>query len=74
LSTIAITADIDGRFATENPELHAWFERLASGKGLCCSFAGGTAISDADWHVKDGHYRVRIDVSQEIGSTCPTMP
>jgi len=72
LSTVAITVnafgrDIDGRYVAENPEIRAWFGHLASGKGLCCSFADGTAISDADWEVKDGHYRVRIDVSQEMG-------
>jgi hypothetical protein len=26
----------------------------------CCSGADGTALSDADWEVRDGHYRVRI--------------
>ena len=30
------------------------------GKGLCCSFADGFAVSDVDWE-KDGHYRVRLD-------------
>jgi hypothetical protein len=43
------------------PELDEWFNRLASGKGLCCSFADGFAVSDFDWESKDGHYRVRLD-------------
>jgi hypothetical protein len=42
------------------PELNSWFEGLKSGKGPCCSGADGTALSDADWEVRDGHYRVRI--------------
>jgi hypothetical protein len=32
-----------------DPALHEWFERLASGKGLCCSFADGVVIEDVDW-------------------------
>jgi hypothetical protein len=42
-----------------HPELNEWFNRLASGKGLCCSFADGSVVSDVDWESKDGHYRVR---------------
>jgi hypothetical protein len=53
--------DLDGRYAAQNPELHAWFEHLRSGKGPCCSDADGTALSDVDWDTHDGHYRVRID-------------
>jgi len=53
--------DLDGRYAAQNPELHQWLEHLRSGKGPCCSDADGTAISDADWDTKDGHYRVKID-------------
>lgn len=49
-----------GQFASSNPEIKAWFEGLRSGKGPCCSDADGTAISDADWETKDGHYRVRV--------------
>jgi len=44
-----------------HPELDEWFNRLASGKGLCCSFADGFAVSDVDWESKDGHYRVRLE-------------
>jgi hypothetical protein len=43
------------------PELNEWFNRLASGRGLCCSFADGSAVSDVDWESKDGNYRVRLD-------------
>jgi hypothetical protein len=51
--------DLDGRYAAS--PLKPWFDGLKSGKGLCCSDADGTAITDADWDVKDGHYRVRIE-------------
>jgi hypothetical protein len=49
----------DGRYANE--PLHAWFDQLASGKGLCCSFADGVKVEDVDWDTKDGHYRVRLN-------------
>jgi hypothetical protein len=51
--------DLDGRYA--GSPLKPWFDHLSSGKGLCCSDADGTALSDVDWEAKDGHYRVRID-------------
>ena len=44
-----------------HPELNSWFDHLASGKGLCCSFADGHAVEDPDWDSKGGHYRVRLD-------------
>jgi hypothetical protein len=50
--------DLDGRY--KDSPLHDWFEHLASGKGLCCSFADGYVVQDADWDTKDGHYRVRV--------------
>jgi len=53
--------DVDGRYATQNPELHQWFEGLRSGKGPCCSDADGSAVSDVDWETAGGHYRVRLD-------------
>lgn len=53
--------DLDGHYAQQNPELHAWFDSLASKKGLCCSFADGVKVEDVDWDTKDGHYRVRLD-------------
>jgi hypothetical protein len=48
----------DGRYANE--PLHQWFDQLASGKGLCCSFADGFSIKDVDWDTQDGRYRVRL--------------
>jgi hypothetical protein len=53
-----LAARDDGRFA--NSPLKPWFDRLASGKGLCCSFADGFSVQDVDWNTQDGHYRVRI--------------
>lgn len=53
--------DKDGHYTKENPELHQWFDSLASGKGLCCSFVDGSTVKDVDWDVKDGKYRVRLD-------------
>jgi hypothetical protein len=50
--------DLDGRYKTS--PLHDWFEHLASRKGLCCSFADGYVVQDADWETKDSHYRVRV--------------
>ena len=62
LTTILVPAQLvardDGRFA--NSPLKPWFDRLASGKGLCCSFADGFSVQDVDWDTQDGHYRVRI--------------
>lgn len=43
------------------PDLDSWFNRLQSGKGLCCSNNDGTALSDVDWESRAGKYRVRID-------------
>ena len=48
----------DGRFA--NSPLKPWFDRLASGRGLCCSFADGVTVQDVDWDTRDGQYRVRV--------------
>jgi hypothetical protein len=45
---------------TNNP-LKQWFDQLASGKGLCCSFADGVTVKDVDWDTKDGKYRVNIN-------------
>ncbi|MGJ5179876.1 hypothetical protein ACQR16_29625 [Bradyrhizobium oligotrophicum] len=55
----AAARDLEGRFA--NSPLKGWFESLHSGKGACCSDADGTALSDIDWDMKDGRYRVRIE-------------
>jgi hypothetical protein len=48
----------DGRYA--NDPLHAWFDQLASGKDLCCSFADGFSVQDVDWETRDRKYRVRL--------------
>ena len=53
-----VSARDDGRYANE--PLHAWFDQLASGKGLCCSFADGVSVQDVDWDTRDGRYRVRL--------------
>ncbi len=54
----ALSARDDGRFA--NSPLKPWFDKLASGKGLCCSFADGLKVEDVDWDTQDGSYRVRL--------------
>jgi hypothetical protein len=43
---VALVRD-DGRYA--NSPLKSWFDRLASGNGLCCSFADGFRVDDVDW-------------------------
>ncbi len=54
-----LSARDDGRFA-DSP-LKTWFDKLASGKGLCCSFADGVSVQDVDWDMQGNSYRVRID-------------
>ena len=41
----------------------AWWDALASGKGLCCSFADGQRVEDVDWDTAgpNNAYRVRLD-------------
>lgn len=51
--------DLDNRFASS--PLKPWFDSLKSGKGPCCSDADGSAVQDADWESKDGHYRVFLE-------------
>jgi hypothetical protein len=53
-----VSARDDGRYA-DSP-LKPWFDQLASGKGLCCSFADGVSVQDIDWDTQDGRYRVRL--------------
>ncbi len=48
----------DGRYAHD--PLKYWFDNLSSDQGMCCSFADGLSISDVDWEVKNGHYRVLL--------------
>jgi len=33
---------------------------LASKEGLCCSYADGVTLTDVEWDMRDGHYRVFI--------------
>ena len=54
----SLAARDDGRYA--NSPLKAWFDKLASGKGLCCSFADGVSVQDVDWDTQNGRYRVRL--------------
>src|SRR5258707_15431297 len=68
------TARDDGRYASS--PLKPWFDSLRSKKGLCCSDADGSVVSDVDWESKDGHYRVRlegqwIDVPDDAVITVP---
>lgn len=42
-----LLAHDNGQFA--NSPLKPWFDKLASGKGLCCSFADGVSVADPDW-------------------------
>lgn len=57
----------DGRYANVDPALKAWFNKLASDNGLCCSFADGVAIEDVDWDTLGSRdnggsgYRVRLN-------------
>ena len=51
-SRIVALARDDGRYA--NSPLKSWFDRLASGNGLCCSFADGFRVDDVDWDAQDG--------------------
>lgn len=55
---VQVPARDDGRY--KNSPLHIWFDQLASGKGLYCSFADGVSVQDVDWDTKDGQYRVRL--------------
>jgi hypothetical protein len=57
--SIVTLARDDGRYA--NSPLKSWFDQLASGRGLCCSFADGFRVDDVDWDTQDGHYRVRLN-------------
>src|ERR1700749_2589404 len=59
LVIVPVSARDDGRYA--NSPLKAWFDKLASGKGLCCSFADGVSVQDVDWDTQGNSYRVRIN-------------
>src|ERR1700761_2973807 len=53
-----VSARDNGQYG--NSPLKAWFDQLASGKGLCCSFADGVSVENVDWDTDNGRYRVRI--------------
>jgi hypothetical protein len=53
-----VSAHDDGQYT--NAPLKAWFDQLASGKGLCCSFADGVSVENVDWDTQNGRYRVRL--------------
>lgn len=57
---LALSPSVSSAHMPDRPDLNGWFSRLASKKGLCCSFAEGVAIADVDWDVQEGHYRVRL--------------
>jgi len=44
-------------------------DKLASGKGLCCSFADGVSVQDVDWDTQGSNYRVRINGQWVVGPT-----
>ena len=50
-----------GQFAAAGGPSKEWWDKLASGKGLCCSFADGVSVEDVDWDTDGGHYRVRLN-------------
>jgi hypothetical protein len=55
--------DLDGRYA--NSPLKPWFDQLKSNRGVCCSYADGYVVEDADWQAKSGRYRVRVPKSPD---------
>src|SRR5580704_3355663 len=63
LSRTVGARDLDGQHANSDPIMHAWFDKLASQKGLCCSFADGVSIADVDWDTggPNNQYRVHIN-------------
>jgi hypothetical protein len=64
LARVAIAGDPTGKWADLIAKGKAppaqWWNGLASGKGLCCSFADGVAIEDVEWDTggPGGQYRV----------------
>lgn len=56
---ISSARDLDGKHADD--PLHKWFDGLASGKGLCCSFADGRSVADPDWGTNAKGYWVVVD-------------
>lgn len=52
----------------DKPFLNAWFDKLASKKGNCCSYADGLSLADPDWETINGHYKVHIPDMQTPGN------
>lgn len=45
-----------------HPELDNWFMSLHGRHGIpCCDGSDATRLSDVDWDMHDGHYRVRLE-------------
>ena len=59
----------NGQFT--NSPLKQWFDKLASGKGLCCSFADGVSVKDVDWDAQEG---TTVCVFTANGLMCLTTP
>ena len=58
LSTCARARDA-GQWANSPPHIQEWFKSLKDGDGgSCCDTADGES---AEWDMKDGKYRVRIE-------------
>ena len=70
VSVIMAIARDDGRYANE--PLHAWFDQLASGKGLCCSFADGFSVQDVDWDTGGGTGEGGVDCTGSQPANTPT--
>jgi hypothetical protein len=56
----------DGDNHGNHGDLKLWFDKLSSGRGLCCSFADGEIVKDVDWDAVTGadgkvRYRVYLD-------------
>lgn len=62
LLCVSVAAARDrGQFSGADPEIKAWFDKLGSKRGPCCSDADGSVVADVDWQSENGHYRVRLD-------------
>jgi hypothetical protein len=59
---------VRGQFAESTPEMKRWFDGLKSEIGSCCADTDGTALSDADWESKNGHFRVRLNGQWMVSS------
>jgi hypothetical protein len=61
LATLAAGAALAHDTQHAGSPLHAWFEGLGSGRGLCCSFADGRTVESPDWGTQGAHYWVIVD-------------